>query len=198
MDFCIDVPSGQPVVQPITAGESATYTLEIDSSEGLTGSAALSCSVPAALLGTCTVSTTPATTPPTVQITPGTPGQFQVVVTTTAQPPVSGDVNRGPRPRLPTPGPSVIRWIVSLYLAIFAAWLLRRRKPTLAKLAEAAALLLLSAITMAACGGGSSTTAPDPSPGTPSGNYTITLTAAATVTGQPTVTRTLPLSLTVQ
>ena len=85
-DFCIASSPNQTVVEPITAGQSATYLVEITSAAAFAGSAALSCSVPAALLGTCAITTTPATNPAVVQVTPTTPGQFQVVVTSTPAP----------------------------------------------------------------------------------------------------------------
>jgi hypothetical protein len=84
-------------------------------------------------------------------------------------------------------------------LAIWAVWSLRpaasvpqNRYGDFAKVAQVAVLLAVLAFGMAACGGGG---ASDPAPaGTPPGNYTLTLTA----TGPSGVTRTIPLSLTVQ
>jgi hypothetical protein len=197
-DFCINIATGQPVVAPIKAGQSATYMLAIDSSAGFTGSAALSCAVPAALLGSCSITTTPATNPPVVQISPTSAGTLQVVVTTTPQPAVAQWVVQR-QPRIPSlPGSGQLRSIVALLLAVLAAWLLRKRKPILAKLAQMGALILLCSVAMAACGGGGSAKPADPQPGTPCGTYTITLTATVSPAGQPSVSRTFPLSLTVQ
>jgi hypothetical protein len=200
MDFCVEDSPGQPVVEPITAGQSATYVLEIASSAGFAGSAGLACSVPQTLLGTCTVTTTPTTTPPVVQITAAAPGQFQVVVTTTA-PGVLAAAD-GTRLATPTwPGSNRRLWLALLLLAsvVIWAWALGRRRAGLAKLAQSAALLLACAMAIAACGGGGGATTPAaPAPGTPSGTYIITLTATVTPAGQPSVSRTFPLSLTVQ
>jgi hypothetical protein len=195
MDFCINAPAGEPVLGSITPGQSSTYMLEIDSSAGFTGAAALSCSVPAALMGACKVTTTPSSNPPVVQISPGSPGEFQLVVTTTTEPSV-GSLIYFTRPQTASrPGGIHSRWILAFYLVMLAAWMLRRRRPSVAKLAQIVSLLLASAIAMSACGGGASTA--DPPPGTPPGTYPITVTATVTPTGQPSVTRTLVLNLTV-
>jgi hypothetical protein len=197
-DFCIVSSPGQAVVEPITAGQSATYLVEINSSAAFTGSAALSCAVPAALLGTCTITTTPVTSPPVVQITPATPGQFQVVVTST---PAPSAVGAGPaQRRTPTrPGGNRVLWITILFWTLAMIWALGHFQCTLARVAQASVLLVALAIAIAACGGGSATPIPaDPPPGTPPGTYTITVTATVSPTGQPSVTRTFPLSLTVQ
>ena len=195
MDFCINAPAGEPVLGSITPGQSSTYMLEIDSSAGFTGAAALSCSVPAALVGACKVTTTPSSNPPVVQISPGSPGEFQLVVTTTPEP-SAGSLIYFTRPQAPSrPGGIHSRWILVFYLAMLAGWMLRRRRPSVAKLAQIVALLLACAVAMSACGGGASTA--DPPPGTPPGTYPITVTATVTPTGQPSVTRTLVLNLTV-
>ena len=88
-DFCIDAAPGQGVSEPITAGQTATYSLEIASSMGFSGAVALACSG-APPLGTCAVTTTPATSPTTVQVTATTPGQFQLIVTTVGSSAASG------------------------------------------------------------------------------------------------------------
>jgi hypothetical protein len=194
-DFCIASTPSQPVVEPITAGQSATYLLEINSSAAFAGSAALSCSVPATLLGACTITTTPATNPPVVQISAASPGQFQVVVSSTAagSTPSSSALQRGN----PTwPGGERSLRILVLGLTALAIWILGHLRPRLARFAQAGVLLLALAITLVACGGRSSVPA-DPPPGTPAGTYTITVTATVSVAGQPNVTHTFPLSLTV-
>ena len=77
MEFCLNAAAGQGISEPITAGQSATFNLEIDSSAGFTGTVLLGCTNPPTA-GTCTA------TPASVQVSPGTAGPFQVVVTTTA------------------------------------------------------------------------------------------------------------------
>ena len=93
-DFCFSAPTGQAASAPIQPGATATYNLAVTSAAGFTGSVALSCSVapveasdnPACALSNSTVS-----------VTPATPGQFTVNVTTTA--PTTSVVPRGPRRR---------------------------------------------------------------------------------------------------
>ena len=197
MDFCVTTSPGQAVVEPIAAGQSATYMLEIDSSAGLSGTASLSCTVPTQLLGSCAISTTPATNPPVEQISPASPGQFKVVVTTTA-PGIAGAGNRArPNTRMRPDARQILR-IATPWLIVLMAWIFGRRRLRYARLVQVGALLLACAITLAACGGGGSGTSSDPPPGTPAGTYVITLTAAVSLAGQPSVTRTFPLSLTVE
>ncbi len=197
-DFCIASSPNQAVVEPITAGQSATYLVEINSSAAFTGSAALTCSAPAALLGTCTVTTTPVTNPPVVQITPTAPGQFQVVVTSTAAGIVAMAIPTQ-RGRPMPPGRYQILCLVIPFWTFAMIWALGRFRSAPARVAQAGVLLLALIIAIAACGGGSATPAPaDPPPGTPPGTYIITVTATVTPAGQPSVSRTFPLSLTVQ
>ncbi|MBZ5696490.1 MAG: choice-of-anchor D domain-containing protein [Acidobacteriia bacterium] len=197
MDFCMNAAPGQGVSEPIPVGQPATFMLEIDSSAGLAGSATLSCSG-APPLGTCVVNTTPATAPPTVQFSPGNPGQFQVVVTSTAG---GSPVMERPGRRRPLPGAMRFRWIVAIWIVILAAWGIAMCMPGMrsaGKLAQAGILLLALSIMIAACGGGDSGVPAGPPPGTPPGTYTIVVTATVTVAGQPNVTRTIPLDLTIQ
>jgi hypothetical protein len=197
-DFCFASATGQPVTAPIQPGQSATYSLEIDSSAGFTGSVSLACTG-APPLGTCTITTSPPSTPPAVDVSPGAPGQFQVVVSTLA-----GLFPIGKPPQTPPllPAPIPVSWLLAVWLAMLVTWSIRtsrpdasaatRRPAELARAARMGALLLAFALGMAACGGGG---ASDPAPaGTPPGTYTMTITA----TGPSGVTRTVPLSLTVQ
>ena len=195
-DFCIATAPGQAVVEPITAGQSATYMLEIDSSAGFSGSAALSCSVPANLLGTCAITTTPASNPPVAQISPGSPGQLQVVVTTTPNP--GGTMAQRLRTTPLGPGNLETAGIALVALALLAASSRGPKRSARIKLAQVAALVLGTALFISACGGGGSTTTPADPPGTQPGTYVTTLTATISAAGQPSVTHTFPLSLTVQ
>jgi len=197
MDFCINAATGQGVSEPIPAGQSATFMLEIDSSAGFTGSATLACSG-APPLGACAVSTSPATTPPTVQISPGSPGQFQVVVTSMA----GGAVPTGlPNSRNQPPGAQRVMWIAAVWILALASWgsVARARKlRSSARFVQAGVLLLALATAMVACGGGDGALPSDPPPGTPPGTYTTNVTATVTTSGQPVVTRTIPLNVTIQ
>jgi len=191
------------VSEPIPAGGSETFNLEIQSSNPAPGSAQLACSVPAQMLGGCTIATTPASNPPVVQITSTSPGLFQLVVTSTAP----GQIAVGPsRVRGVPPWKSTDRsWWLAMLLACLAAWMWasingRRMKGSSSPAAIAIAGVLIFAlmIGVAACGGGGGgTTASDPAPGSPPGTYAVIATATITV-GQAAITRTFTESVTIQ
>jgi hypothetical protein len=201
MDFCFASATGQPVTAPIQPGQSATYSLEIDSSAGFTGSVSLACTG-APPVGACAITTNPPSTPPAVQVSPGAPGQFQVVVSTSAGLFPTG--NRHPPRKPPVLSvPEPMWWLLTIWLAMLLIWAIRTFRPDareagwrhagFAKIAQVGALLLAFALGMAACGGGGSVSDPVPA-GTPPGTYTMTIVA----TGPSGVTRTIPLSLAVQ
>jgi hypothetical protein len=194
MEFCLNAAPGQGISAPITAGQSATFNLEIDSSAGFAGTVGLGCTNPPPL-GTCTV------TPASVQVNQGTPGPFQVVVTTTARGAVvlPGSA-RDRRPPLLDGwgiGSLVLLWVVALVGCVVGMDSKRWRQPVRVVAAELAGLVL--AVMMMACGGGGSGAgAADPVAGTPAGTYTVMVTASVPVAGQANVERTLPITITVQ
>jgi len=196
-DFCFGSPTGQPVTTPIQPGQTATYTVQLDSSAGFTGAIALACTDPVPL-SACSITTTPATAPPSVQVSSSAAGQFTVSVTTTAA---------GAIPFVPSPPRGPVRqvpqavWTTLLgMLALMAAWLAARHAACTAppvarwaRLASGGVLLLALTIGMMACGGGSSVPS-SVRPGTPVGTYTVMVKGTA-ANG---VSRTISLSLTVQ
>jgi hypothetical protein len=198
MYFCIDAASGQPVDGPIPAGQQATYSLEIDSSMGFTGTVGLACSG-APPSGTSTIITTPPTTPPTVQVSAGSPGQFQAIVTTAAASTLGMNDTGQRTPNMPEETRQV-PWLALIFAGILMA-LGRARSgaipgssayPNAATLAQSCALLLALAIGIAACGGAGGGATADPPAGTPPGTYIVTVTATV-----GSVSRTIPLSVTV-
>jgi hypothetical protein len=198
-DSCITTVPGQPIIQPISAGTPFTYPLDIDASEGFTGSATLACAVqPAnasgpAFVGSCAVTTSPATNPPSVKIAPGNPVEVQVAVTTVASQSAMAlqeQFNRLVPPRLLGLG-----WMELLALTLLAAAAGRSRTGA-GKIVQIAALVLASAVAMSACGGGTSAVDPPP-PFTQPGSYTVTVIATCTPTGQPSITRTFQFGIAV-
>ena len=193
MEFCLSAAPGQGISEPITAGQSATFNLEIDSSAGFAGTVQLGCTNPPPA-GTCTA------TPASVQISPGTSGPFQVVITTTARgavvvPDASRD--REP-PRLDVSAFGLALMLLVCVMLVAGIDSKRRRQPVRVVAAELAGLVL--ALTMMACGGGGSGAgSADPvAAGTPVGTYTVMVTASVAVAGQANVVRTLPITITVQ
>ena len=196
-DFCFGSPTGQPVTAPIQAGQTATYTVQLNSSAGFTGSIALACTDPVPL-SACSVTTTPATTPPSVQISSTAVGQFTVSVTTTA----AGAAPFFPRlPRSPArQGPQALWMALLEMLALLTVWFAARHAACTApgsarwaRLASDGVLLLALTIGMVACGGGGGNSG-SIQPGTPAGSYTVTV-KGTTANG---VARTVSLGLTVQ
>ena len=185
MDFEIQPPAGGSLAQTVTAGATATYTLEVASNGGFAGSVALSCSEPTAITGTaCSV------IPSSVNVTAGAAGTFAVNVTTTAAATSSLDTGRG------TGGFEDAR--PGLVLGIFALafyWMCGTRKRW--RTAGVAAAAALGIAMIASCGGGG-TAATDP-PATLPGTYTNAITVTATTgSGSTTATRTAELTLVVQ
>jgi hypothetical protein len=195
MEFCLNAAPGQGISEPITAGQSATFNLEIDSSAGFTGAVLLGCTNPPTA-GTCT------TTPASVQVSPSTPGPFKVVVTTTARSAVAlpGAVREREPPRLDEWGVTAFGLALMLLVGVMLVVgidLKGRRQPVRVVAAELAGLVFALAM-MACSGGGSGAGAADPVAGTPAGIYTVMVTASVAVAGQANVVRTLPITITVQ
>ena len=197
MEFCLNAAAGQGITEPITAGQSATFNLEIDSSAGFTGTVLLGCTNPPPA-GTCTA------TPASVQVSSGTPGPFQVVVTTTARGAVvlPGAVRDRELPGFDELGVSgsgmaLVLLLCVVGIAVAGIGSKRRRHPIRVVAAELAGLVLALAM-MACSGGGSGAGAADPVAGTPAGTYTVMVTASVVVAGQANVQRTLPITITVQ
>jgi hypothetical protein len=186
MDFCFSSPSGQSAIPPIAPGQTATYSLQVNSFAGFAGTVTLGCSgAPAE--AACSVT-------PTVSVAPNAPGPFTVTVTTTATSPSSGLApGSWHRHRAPESPLLVVAILAGICTLIGASWP-RKRGFAIAKAIQAASLVLVLAAGLAACGGGG---ASDPDPGTLPGTYTITVTATVTASST-TVTRTVPLQLVVQ
>lgn len=185
-DFCVDPPG--LTTQTVAAGTPAAYQVDLVSFTGFTGSVALACSDPAAA-STCTIQ------PSSVTVTGNVPAPIQVNVTTTAG---TGTASAHPAPatRLPPLAPPPAKALVVVVLAMLWIAASARRRKRAAQLAQSVAITALLAVSLAACFGGSSATT---TTGTPSGTYTLTVTATYTPGGSSTmVARSIPLTLIVQ
>ena len=190
MDFCFQSPSGENISTPITSGQPFSYSMSVSSSGGFSGSLGLSCSLQIISSVVPTPQDSCSTSPDTVQVTPGTPGQFDVDVTTSAGAPAL--LRKSPRPH---GGCLPLSAIFCLLLLILVAAQMQSNEDQLRRLPRFAAagfLLLAWAVGMAACGGQGS----DPSSSLPPASYTVQVTVTATPAGGGT-TRQIPLTFTV-
>jgi len=168
-------PTASPATAVIEAGRSATYTLTVTPSGGFDQVVSLSCAG-APKESTCSIS------PGTLTLGGAGPASATVTVATTA---------RGfavPRLRLQPPtsrerfGLPLLLWLLTFALAA------RGVRGAQTRAWRAVALTCLLVLLWTACGG-SGGIAPAPPGGTPSGAYTLTLTATVgTVTRSATVT----------
>jgi hypothetical protein len=165
-DFCF----GSLASATVTAGQTAVYSLVVNSASGYKGSVTLACAG--------APNTAACTAPATVTV----PSQFSVSVATTA------NSSGLPLRRIFQEGPRPARWQV--FVVILAALALglaipvrrfsgeRQRQVGRFEVAfRVAALFLAVSVGIAACAGGGGTSAgADPPGGTPPGTYVLTLT----------------------
>lgn len=180
VDFSIVTPTGGSTTASVTAGQPATYNLQM-SPTGFSGTITLTCTgAPSG--ATCTPAPATLTTNGTAPI------PFAVNVTTQAN---SALFRFGPDSshRPPISPIALTAWSMLLVLLLAGAALSRR--PVNVRVKSACFLGLASAaIFLAACGGGSATTPPNV--GTQKGTYTLVLTAKS-----GTLTHTMNLTLNV-
>ena len=177
-DFSISPAAGSPNSATVNSGQSATYTLSAAGSSGFSGTVSFSCSDPASQ-SSCSVS-------PNSLVVNGTTAQnATVTITTTAR---SALPPRWRPPILPPNLRVTLPWLLLLLSLVILTGALRRRSRWRRAWVGLAAMLMASALFFG-CGGGGT---PPPPRGTPSGTYTITV--SATSAG---VTRASTLSLTV-
>ncbi|HXH48546.1 MAG TPA: alpha/beta fold hydrolase [Terriglobia bacterium] len=163
-DFAV---GANPTTATVSAGQPATYTVTLTPQAGFNQPVSLACTG-APSKATCTVS--PASVTPD-----GTnPAQVTVKVTTTA----ASHTLPGPRGGPPPPSGFSLHewWIAFLFLLMLGTLALafnecRQRVPLLA----GAVLLATIAVSCGGGGGGSTVT----NPGTPKGNYTLTVTGTS-------------------
>jgi len=174
----------------VSAGQTATYNLTLTPSGGLNQAVALSCSgLSSSSQANCTVS--PASVTPT--------GATAVTVTVTTTAPSNLLPFSRPIPQIPG---RQGEWILIALLGLAGiAWLARRRPhalPVRLRLAlVTACVAVVLALALGGCGSsGNGVVTPTPHGGTPSGNYSITVTGTAT-SGSVTDSHNLALTMTV-
>ncbi len=182
--------AGASPSQTVTAGQTATYMLQIGAN--VNASVTFSCS------GAPTAATCPA--PATVALTANTPAPVAVTVSTTARSmlaPQSEPATRMQPPVALQMLPLSVLAMLLLIITLLAATQSPAGRLRFARVALSACLVLMpivAATLMGGCGGGSSSPPPPPPvTGTPAGTYMITVTATSGST-----TATTQLTLVVQ
>jgi Beta-propeller repeat len=151
----------------VTAGQTATYNLQVSPVNGFNGTVTLSCG-DALAKSTCSVS------PSSVTVNGTAASALTVTITTTAASmlgPYSTPASR--RPSVPLVLPLLLVLAVALIVAESAVARNPRRR-----LVPALALLALSLVWIGGCGGGSSSGGGGGNTGTPSGTVTVTGTSS--------------------
>jgi hypothetical protein len=160
-DFSLTVPSNQNPILITAPGAQGTATISVSPIGGFTGTINFTCSLTSTMTSsTCTFSPTSITLP----------GQTSTVMT------VQTTAGSTVVPLFKSP-----RWLVPIGGAVLACLFLlivpvKRRR---LKLAFASLFLVLLAAALVACGGGGSSSSVSTSPGTPTGNYTATVTGTS-------------------
>lgn len=171
--FTLPATSGS---QTVKAGASATYTLAFTPEGGnFPNAVTYTCSAGLPTLSSCAFTPT--------QINAGA-GATNVTLTIATTAPTASLSRRTASYALWLPLPGMV--------FVFAGILAQSRRKRLATYAGLAIFLVLLFL-QAACGGSGSSTTPPPQPGTPPGNYTVTITATSGALTQQTT-----VSLTVQ
>jgi len=191
-DFTLAPLSGSPTTAYVSPGQSATYTLSVVGEGGLNQAVTFTCTG-APSEATCAVSPNP--------VTAGSSATNVAVTVTTTAPSVSAPRFR-PVPPVPPLSPG-LRGLLMLALALAAtSWAIRRSNQTggsqwrPAILPLAAVWLLTLALAACGGGGGGGSGGGTHDPGTPAGNYTLTVTGT-TGSGSSTLSHSVTLTLNV-
>jgi hypothetical protein len=179
-DFSLAVASGSSPSATVTAGQTATYPLAITPLGGFNQSVSFSCSG-APSLSTCSVSPSP------LALNGSSAVSTTVTVTTTAASAL------GPKPKPPA-GPWIGLWMLAILAALGAPLLAGRRFAWRRAWAPLAVVALALALWVGCGGGGGAPATPTSKPGTPSGDYSLTVSGTFT-SGTTTVTHNIPLTL---
>lgn len=171
-DFTLAAASNGSASASVSAGSSATYNLQVSALNSFSSAVSLVCTG-APSMSTCTVSPT--------SVTPGTSAApFTVSVATQAPSLVVPRISTRRVPPLAL-FPLALAFVLALLLFFRANAI--PSHPGRPALLSSFAILLFSLLCLAACGGGGNS---GPSnPGTPKGNYTLTVTGTANGVSHP-------------
>ncbi len=166
--------SASPASQTISPGQTASFTFSVTPAGGYTGTVKFSC-------GTLPSEASCAFSPSSVSITGGTAGSTKLTISTTASTTASNKAPANPFGPWSTAGGTVLAGIVGL---AFGPRRTRRWNRMLRALL-CVALLAAVWLPLAGCGGGGNNGGGGggSNPGTPSGTYTVSVTAADSAGG---------------
>jgi HYDIN/CFA65/VesB-like, Ig-like domain/Lactonase, 7-bladed beta-propeller len=190
--FTVGAAAGATTAATVTAGQPATYSLQISPGAGYNGSVTLACS-DAPLAATCNV-------PQSLTISNGSATMFSVIVATTAQSALP------PLVQVPRSIPPGVIWLArtSILCVLAFFWMLGRvnanRSRRLRWKHAIAGIALLASLGFTGCGGGSSSSMLSVSPPifTPAGSYILVVTITpASQSGKQFAAQTVQLTLTV-
>jgi len=148
----------------VSAGQAATYNLQVGPVNGFNGTVTLGCT-DALAKSTCAVS------PTSVTVNGTTATAFTVTVTTTASSAL-GPFSKPTTWR--TPSQPMLNFRILFALALFLAGSMVAARNSRRRLVPVLALLIVSLVWITSCGGGSSNGGGGGNSGTPSGTVTIT------------------------
>ena len=185
-DFSISVDPGSQPTQTVSAGQTATYTMDVTPLGFFNATVVLTCAVTPSGNGapTCTVS------PNGIKLNGLNYTEVALKVWTTGgSSSLVGGSRQGSRPkgdfRFSWPGARL--WLLILLSTVGAGWVASRRTGWALRLKLIMALVIATAIVMISCGGASM--APPQNPPTPPDTYTVTVSGAnLNLTHQSTVT----------
>jgi hypothetical protein len=182
-DFAVSATTGTASVNP---GSNATYTINISPSYGYSGTVSFAC--PASLPTQVGCSLNPTTSAPTNNVYPST-----TLTLTTVGPSAAFSAPVRPNSK---PGAPILWASLSGFGLVGIVFAGVSRKRNLRRMMILGVLSVGIMFALVACGGSTSSTHTGGSPGTPAGQYTVTVTATGNGTSAP--THTMNVTLTVQ
>jgi hypothetical protein len=185
-DFSFSPAAGSSTSATVAQGQTATFTLNLGSESGLTGSVSFNITG-APSESTCTASPNPANLGTAVTVSCTTTQPVALLLPGRPFPPFS---RLSPMP--------VGLWILALTLLVASWTLMNRRQLPGSRAAVVTAYLAVAllVIVVVGCGGGATHGGPPPNPGTPAGTYPLTLNGTIS-SGSSSLSHSVRLTLTV-